>query len=147
MYHLFYRVVRRRNLHFLIGENSMSKPTSFSEIMKNPHKEKEDQVWISVMDSAKVFEQEKGYSRRIICQALIKAAMDLAQRHEDERYFQKTSDVRYFYLWAMEYTKRKFDTYIGYKMQRFEDERFGKDALSIRDAKLYGWNSDPDSEH
>ncbi|GEM_PF-5250229 len=120
----------------------MSKDKTFTDIMKKPDATEQAELWGFVMAMAQEFEDEHGYSRKTVCEGILRAVMDLIIRREDEQFFQKTNDVRHFYLWASDFTKRKFDTYTSYEEQREEESDFGKDNLGLRDAKNFGWKDE-----
>ncbi|MCB0539857.1 MAG: hypothetical protein KDE33_20240 [Bacteroidetes bacterium] len=123
----------------------MNKDKSFSELMTKPDEEEQADVWFRLMDLAKELEDEHGYSRQTILEGLLEGILDLAMKRYDQRLFQKMNDIRRFYLYASEVTKRRYDTFPNYADQRFVEEKFGKDMPFIRDAKNFGWESD-DSE-
>lgn len=106
-------------------------------IMANPES---SEVWGSVMEMAKVFEDECGFTRQQVCEGLISGALDLAMKREDQQYFQKTEDVRRFYEWALVWVKRRFEEYTTPEQQAAYEEKYGKDPLWLRDAKNFGWD-------
>lgn len=113
------------------------KDMTFSQLMARPDEQEQADIWCFVMESAKMFEEEKGYSRQTICEGLLRATLDLVHKREDERYFQKPNNARRFYLWASDFTRQKLNSFISYREQWSMEKTYGKDALSARDSHFY----------
>lgn len=118
---------------------AMTKDKSFSDIMKKPDEDQITHAWSELMRLAKKLEDEYGYARDTVLDGFLAGTLDLARKRADERYFRSMNDVRRFYLYASEETKRKFDRLPNYREQREIEDLHGKDMLYYRDAKNFGW--------
>ncbi|MBI1227816.1 MAG: hypothetical protein GC192_21455 [Bacteroidetes bacterium] len=110
----------------------------YSEYIANNPESSE--VWCFVMEMAKVFEDERGFTRWQVCEGLINAALDLAMKREDQRFFQKTDDVRKFYEWALDWVRRRLTEYTTPEEQAVYEEKYGKNPHWLFDAKNFGWD-------
>jgi hypothetical protein len=120
----------------------MSKNKSYSELMTKTDQEEQDKVWEGVMQLAIMYEDDFGFSRDTVLEALLDATLDLAMKRPDERLMRHMNDVRRFYLYASELTKRHFDTYPTHIAQEEAEKIYGKDLMYLRDSK----NFDDDSK-
>lgn len=115
----------------------MNKDKSFSELMRKPDKEQQDMVWEGIMKLAIMYEDEFGFSRNTVLEGLLDATLDLAEKRPDERLMRHMNDVRRFFLYASELTKRRFDTYPSHLAQEEAEKKYGKDLLFLRDSKNF----------
>jgi hypothetical protein len=117
----------------------MDKDKTFSELMEKPDLFEQDEVWVKVMEVAKFFEEEKGFSRQTVFEATLDAALGLAMKRPDQQLMQHMNDTRRMYMHAAEVATRRFDQFACYSTQREAERMYGKDLLYLRNAKNFGW--------
>lgn len=97
------------------------------------------EVWSFIMDAAKSFEEERGFSRRQICEGIFIASLDLAERNIDDQFFQRPNEVRNFHVWAFSWITVRIKEYITLDQQEAYEEKHGEDGLFGFDASDFGW--------
>lgn len=110
-------------------------------IDENP---KVSEVWSFAMDSAATFEKDMDFTRQQVCEGLFNAAMDLAIRHQNDRYFQDPKDVYAFFDYVQTFLNRRVAECLKpHELEKYNKSR-GMEGLNTYDAKDFGWEEKDD---
>lgn len=91
---------------------------------------------------AQFFEDEQGYTRRMVCEGLLEAALELAFRRCDQKYIERPEDQRDFHLWALKRLKREIDITTSPQQQAAYEAELGERPLWLFDAENFGLDDD-----
>lgn len=95
-----------------------------------------------VHNMAQFFEDEQGYTRRMVCEGLFQAALELAFRRDGQKYIERPEDQRAFHLWALERLKQEIDVTTTPEQQAAYETELGERPLWLFDAENFGLNDD-----
>ena len=104
-----------------------------------------DEIWVFIMESAISFEEDRGLSRRELCEGLILATLDLIAKREDHPELTDVRDIHDFYGWVLKRTLKKTEELPS--LEAIEKKEKSGERIS-RNATDYGWKPRPNpTEH
>lgn len=91
---------------------------------------------------AQFFEDEMGYTRRMVCEGLLEATLQLAFRRRDQRYIERPEEQRSFHLWALKRLKMEMDVTTTPEEQKAYESKLGERPLWLFDSENFGAKDD-----
>lgn len=103
-----------------------------------------DEIWCFIMESVISFEDDRGMSRREVCEGLFFAMTDLIVKREDQPFFMPYEDIRDYHKWMEHWLGIVKGTIPSEAAQRAYEAVHGEVDL---DAKKDGWVARKITEH